>query len=161
MRKISMMTLLAALAMIATLAVFTPARAEDGGCDHCGMKDMHAEKASMTMNHGEIQGKVDANGKASGPTMGAVYTADALYTCPMHKQVVTDNPEAKCPLCNMNLVKMSDEDVAKLRASDPVGCPMDPIVKADKEGAEQRCEICKMKLRTIPEPKQEMQESMR
>jgi len=96
-------------------------------------------------------GKVDDKGNASGATMDIVYSTDELYTCSMHKQVVSDNPGGKCPLCGMKMVKMSDEDVETLRASHPQGCVMDPIVKPEAEG-EQHCDICGMTLKPIFKP---------
>ncbi|HDH58295.1 MAG TPA: hypothetical protein ENF16_06765 [Bacteroidetes bacterium] len=68
-------------------------------------------------------GSVDEEGKAIGSALAAIYTADSLYSCPMHPEVVTDHPGARCPQCGMNLEKMPDEKVAELRASSPKGCP--------------------------------------
>ena len=68
-------------------------------------------------------GSVDEEGKAVGSALAAIYTAESLYSCPMHPEVVTDHPGARCPKCGMNLEKMSDEKVAELRASNPKGCP--------------------------------------
>lgn len=93
-------------------------------------------------------GKVDQEGKAKGATMGTIFTSDSLYTCPMHPEVVTDNPKARCPLCGMNLEKMSGTSKTALLDSHPKGCSMDPIVvQGDSET--NRCPICKMKLQEI------------
>jgi protein-arginine kinase activator protein McsA len=93
---------------------------------------------------------VTAQGKAKGATMNNVFTADKLYTCPMHPEVVTDNGEARCPLCGMNLKQMSDEEVTKLRESHPKGCVMDPIVVPGDSQVE-KCPICGMNLKEIPQ----------
>ncbi|MCB2198607.1 hypothetical protein KQI63_04335 [bacterium] len=125
----------------------------DKSCDmKHGEKGGHAMGASHHMDmHGEPKGKVNDKGQASGATMDAVYSGRDLYTCPMHKQVVTDNPEAKCPLCNMNMSKMDEAAAKELRASDPTGCVMGPIVR-EGDDKNQTCDICNMKLRTIPRP---------
>ncbi len=105
---------------------------------------------TKAMSGGMAQSGVEARGKAKGATMNKVFTADKLYTCPMHPEVVTDNGEARCPLCGMNLKQMSDEEVAKLRGSHPKGCVMDPIVVPGDAPVE-KCSICGMNLKEIPE----------
>lgn len=126
------------------------------GDKSCDMKEGHGKAQVMGASHheamhGEPKGKVNGKGQAAGATMDAVFSGRDLYTCPMHKQVVTDNPEATCPLCSMKLSKMDEEAVNKLRAADPTGCVMCPIVR-EADDKNQNCEICKMKLRTIPRP---------
>jgi len=84
-------------------------------------------------------------GTEEGATSHPVYTAEYLYTCPMHVEVVTDNAELKCPLCKMKLSKMSDEQVKLLKDSSPKNCSICPIVvKGDSET--HKCPTCKMKL---------------
>ena len=77
--------------------------------------------------------------------MDAVFTAEALYSCPMHPEIVTEDADLKCPLCNMKLNKMTDKQVKQLQDSHPKGCVMCPIVvKGDSDT--NTCATCKMKL---------------
>lgn len=107
-----------------------------------------AAAQTQKMSGQTAKGGVDAQGKAKGATMNTVLTANHLYTCPMHPEVVTDNGQARCPLCGMNLKQMSDEEVKKLRESHPKGCVMDPIVVAGDSQLE-KCSICGMELKEI------------
>ena len=68
------------------------------------------------------------------------HEATALYTCPMHPEFVTDDPEQRCPVCEMKLEKKKD-----LKADAQLyTCPMHPeFVTDDPDG---RCSICEMKL---------------
>ena len=141
------------LALTLTLIVAQPLFAQDccGGDKKECATDMNKPAQHEGHEHA-IQGKVNAKGQASGATMGTIFTTETLYSCPMHKQVVTDNPEATCPLCNMTLKPMSEEAVTALRTTQPEGCPMCPIVKAG-DNNDHRCDICKMKLRPVEAPK--------
>jgi uncharacterized protein with PIN domain len=59
------------------------------------------------------------------------------YTCPMHKDVVS-NKSGKCPKCKMNLQKKTAVAVYT--------CPMDKDVKSDKPG---KCPKCGMNLKKV------------
>lgn len=86
-----------------------------------------------------------SSAKAGSGTMERVFTAEKLFTCPMHPEVVTDNISARCPKCGMNLKAMTPEATAQLRSSHPKGCPMCPVVvKGDSPMT--KCPVCGMKL---------------
>ena len=75
-------------------------------------------------------------------------SADFYYICPMHPEVVQDEP-GDCPICGMALVKKESsvkkvEDVAEVAEADLYHtCPMHPEVVSDEPGD---CPICGMAL---------------
>ncbi len=76
-----------------------------------------------------------------------------LWTCPMHPQVLEEEP-GTCPLCNMKLVQVEPRE--EQRSSRGTGttpvlwtCPMDPQVVEKEPGT---CPICNMKLVKTPVP---------
>ncbi len=66
-----------------------------------------------------------------------------IYTCPMHPEVITDEP-GKCSICEMNLVKkeITKKDLDRLIYF----CPMHPEIRSEKPG---RCPICEMYLEKL------------
>jgi hypothetical protein len=99
----------------------------------------------------QVNGMVETMDHAKGTSLGMIMTAENLYSCPMHSEVVAVDAETSCPICNMDLTPMSQVDVEKLRSSHPAGCPMDPIVVAGDSDTE-ACPICKMDLTEIQLP---------
>jgi hypothetical protein len=83
-------------------------------------------------------------------TMQQVFTAETLYTCPMHPAVVSADSKLDCPLCEMHLAPVGAEARKALLAQKLAGCPMDPIV-VKAEGAA-NCPICGMKLTALVAP---------
>lgn len=63
----------------------------------------------------------------------------AMYTCPMHSDVKSENP-GECPKCGMDLEKMK-KDHSKMTKT--YTCSMHPDVKSNKPG---ECPKCGMKL---------------
>ena len=121
------------------------------------------EKAKGKAEGGAKAGKAESKAE---PKAGASETAQkAVYTCPMHPDVISDKP-GKCPKCGMDLVKKAEAKAeasatsgsagakaeakaeAKAAASAPApkivyACPMHPDVVSDKPG---KCPKCGMDL---------------
>ncbi|MBK9324259.1 MAG: hypothetical protein IPM97_15150 [Bdellovibrionaceae bacterium] len=53
--------------------------------------------------------KSDSETKSVGTTLGDHEDPQGFYTCPMHPQVHEHKP-GKCPICHMNLVKVSEKN---------------------------------------------------
>ncbi len=71
--------------------------------------------------------------------------ADRLYTCPMHPEFITSDPNAKCPDCGMNLVPIKElGDKVNLEKAEFYTCPMHPDFLTTDRNA--RCPECGMKL---------------
>ena len=62
----------------------------------------------------------------------------AYYTCPMHPEIVQENP-GNCPKCGMTLV----EKTVEKNLNQKYTCPMHPEVISEKPG---RCPKCGMDL---------------
>ncbi|WP_210489931.1 efflux RND transporter periplasmic adaptor subunit [Rufibacter aurantiacus] len=67
--------------------------------------------------------------------------AGTTYTCPMHPQIVEDEP-GSCPVCGMDLVPVQKQKTEAKTASSYT-CPMHPQIVEDKPGS---CPICGMDL---------------
>lgn len=71
-----------------------------------------------------------------------------LYVCPMHLEVLTTDPETRCPVCEMKLVPLEEfEGEVDLDKGEFFTCPMHPEFLTTDPKA--RCPICEMKLEKV------------
>jgi len=134
------LTLAITLAVVLTLGLGMPGRAQD-------KEEMHGKEMKKEQMHGE--------GMMMMKDMSFIFTADTLYTCPMHPDYVTDKP-GRCGIsgCDAELVKMSEEAVKKLRESHPKACTMCGLVFPGDSKVD-RCPSCNMGLKPVEKPAEE------
>ena len=112
--------------------------AEPGRCPACGMKLLPSQPSGQAARG---SGRHAADHAAETPDHSRVSDrvpdVAAIYTCPMHPEVVSQAP-GRCPECGMALVATAVPDVAMTYT-----CPMHPEVVSAAPG---RCPACGMKL---------------
>jgi FtsP/CotA-like multicopper oxidase with cupredoxin domain len=96
--------------------------------------DMVAERERITPNLDAPPDKTLAF--VAEMDIGVPEGADVVYACPMHPEVVRDEP-GKCPKCGMRLLP------TQASAETSYACPMHPEVVSDSP---ERCPKCGMKL---------------
>ena len=99
--------------------------------------------AQQGHQHGSKMGLMAQN------AMSFVYSADTLYSCPMHPYIVSDKPDAHCTIdgCGMPLKRMNDEQVKVLReAKQLYVCPMPSCSVVTASENLKNCPVCGMKL---------------
>ncbi len=74
--------------------------------------------------------------------------AGRFYACSMHPEFITTDPNAKCPECEMNVVKVEElDDKVYLEKAEFYTCPMHlDFLTTDKNA---RCPECGMKLEKV------------
>ena len=140
-------------AMIAATAVAVqpsrvPERAGGGGGagGHAG-----GHSGSHEGGHGGGHGAGHGAGSSAGGQHDHSGTGAGRYTCPMHPEVISDEPGA-CPKCGMNLVLVEDDGAehaghehhghgehAQDHATGQYTCPMHPEVVSDEPGSCPKC----------------------
>jgi rubrerythrin len=102
-------------------------------------------------HEGHEHNKMDADvmdDKNFNQSAGIEPDPDLLYICPMCPEFVTTDPDASCPECGMDLVKLKDfEGKLDLESLEFYTCSMHPeFLTTDPEG---RCPECGMKLEKV------------
>lgn len=73
---------------------------------------------------------------------------DRLYTCPMHPEFLTTDPDARCPDCEMKVVPAKElEEKVNFDKAEFYTCPMHPEFLTTDPDA--RCPECGMKLEKV------------
>ncbi len=143
------LTLAFALAFVFSIVGMNAAYAGCGGPDCKKACDENCDKACC--DSGDMIDKASSEEKIMhkhAMMAEKLYHAEALYTCSQNSAFITDKADQKCPMCDMDLEKMSEKAVAELRESSPKGCSMCSIaVKGDSKMAE--CPGCKHALMPI------------
>jgi RND family efflux transporter MFP subunit len=95
----------------------------------------------------ETQMKMEHSHEAEAQAEHQIDT-DRLYACPMHPEFITTDPDAKCPECEMNVVKIEElGDEVDLDKAEFYTCPMHPdFLTTDKDA---NCPECGMKLEKV------------
>ncbi|MFI9652769.1 efflux RND transporter periplasmic adaptor subunit [Guyparkeria halopsychrophila] len=140
---------------------------EPGSCPICGMdlveKEFPAEQTSQAANGGQDSAAKDDDHEGQSQAVSSDDGGDTVtrYTCPMHPQIVEEEP-GSCPICGMDLVEkeypaeQAGEDAhaghAHAQSASQAGgnetvtrytCPMHPQIVEEEPGS---CPICGMDL---------------
>ena len=115
---------------------------------------MRAAQSQRTLDaqlEGEVEqehaGMAEYTHTAGVPEM-LTWDPEKFYTCPMHPDFITTDPEARCPDCGMKLIPVTEmEDKVDLENAEFYTCPMHPgFLTIDPDG---RCPDCGMKLEKV------------
>jgi len=111
---------------------------QPGECPICGMSlvPMAADGTDSV-----------TSGDPSSASPSAPQAQPGQYTCPMHPEVVSDEP-GRCPKCNMFL-----EQVPETAQPASYTCPMHPEVTSDQPGACPKCGMDLVPVETSEMPK--------
>ena len=127
-------------------------RDEPGSCPICGMnlvlREAQAKAGHLHIDHQEMGASMDmetASTHAHGSHHSIDHGAPVEYTCPMHPEVVQDEP-GSCPKCGMDLVPRdapaeSSHEHHHMAHDEPVEytCPMHPEVVQHEPGSCPKC----------------------
>lgn len=80
---------------------------EPGKCPQCGMNLVKQEEPADTKEKKEAAKPADHDHQAQGE----------VYVCPMHPQIVRDQP-GSCPVCGMDLVRKKKQTEPQVKAND-------------------------------------------
>jgi hypothetical protein len=69
----------------------------------------HSDMPGMDMSSDEHESHSNQEVTQPDPKPAKQKTSGTKYTCPMHPEFVTDDPNALCPKCNMRVEKMIED----------------------------------------------------
>ncbi|PHS23953.1 MAG: copper-translocating P-type ATPase [Methylophaga sp.] len=102
----------------------------DGGC---GGENNHDAKP-LDNQHGCCGGHEQDNVVL--PITKGVYDSEIIYTCPMHPEVESTDPNSPCPKCGMAL---EPKDVSLSNTKTEYTCPMHPEILQDHPSSCPKC----------------------
>ncbi|WP_375280850.1 copper-translocating P-type ATPase [Pseudooctadecabacter sp.] len=115
---------------------------QPGDCPKCGMHLVPQDEASASHDHAHGHGAGPAESDGKYDTVPADHEG-AVYTCPMHPEVVSDQP-GDCPKCGMHLVPQDEASASHDHAHGHGAGPAESdgkydTVPPDHEGAVYTC----------------------